>query len=89
MKLKHYLHSQLAITFFPIFFGLFFITSVIFLVKIAALTSIITINFAELFSLFAYVMPQIIFYTMPISFFLSLVITNSLKLSDISSNSQL
>ena len=75
MKLKHYLHSQLAITFFPIFFGLFFITSVIFLVKIAALTSIITINFAELFSLFAYVMPQIIFYTMPISFFLSLVIT--------------
>lgn len=75
MKLKQYLHSQLAITFFPIFLGLFFITSVIFLVKIAALTSIITLDFAELFTLFAYVMPQIIFFTMPISFFLSLVIT--------------
>jgi len=75
LKLKQYLHSQLAITFFPIFLGLFFITSVIFLVKIAALTSIITLNFAELFTLFAYVMPQIIFFTMPISFFLSLVIT--------------
>lgn len=75
MKLKQYLHSQLAITFFPIFLGLFFITSVVFLVKIAALTSIITLNFSELFKLFAYVVPQIIFFTMPISFFLSLVIT--------------
>ena len=75
MKLKQYLYSQLAITFFPIFLGLFFITSVIFLVKIASLTSIITINFSELFQLFSYVIPQIIFFTMPISFFLSLVIT--------------
>ena len=75
MKLNHYLYSQLAITFFPIFLGLFFITSIIFLVKIASLTSIITIDFFELFRLFAYVVPQIIFYTMPISFFMSLVIT--------------
>lgn len=75
MKLKQYLYSQLAITFFPIFLGLFFITSVIFLVKIAALTSIITIDFSELFKLFSYAIPQIIFFTMPISFFLSLVIT--------------
>ena len=75
MKLKQYLHSQLAITFFPIFLALFFITSVVFLVKIAALTSIITLDFIELFTLFSYVIPQIIFYTMPISFFLSLVIT--------------
>ncbi|WP_368030338.1 LptF/LptG family permease [Arcobacter sp. s6] len=75
MKLNHYLYSQLAITFFPIFLGLFFITSIVFLVKIASLTSIITIDFFELFRLFAYVVPQIIFYTMPISFFISLVIT--------------
>jgi lipopolysaccharide export system permease protein len=75
LKLKQYLYSQLAITFFPIFLGLFFITAVIFLVKIASLTSIITINFSELFQLFSYVVPQILFFTMPISFFLSLVIT--------------
>ena len=75
MKLNHYLYSQLSITFFPIFLGLFFITSIVFLVKIASLTSIITIDFFELFRLYAYVIPQIIFYTMPISFFLSLVIT--------------
>ncbi len=80
MKLKQYLYSQLAITFFPIFLGLYFITSIVFLVKIASLTSIITINFLELFTLYAYVIPQIMFYTMPISFFISLVITLS-KLS--------
>jgi lipopolysaccharide export system permease protein len=80
LKLKQYLYSQLAITFFPIFLGLYFITSIIFLVKIASLTSIITINFLELFTLYSYVIPQILFYTMPISFFISLVITLS-KLS--------
>ena len=77
MKLKQYLYSQLAITFFPIFLGLYFITSIVFLVKIASLTSIITIDFVELFTLYAYVIPQIVFYTMPISFFISLVITLS------------
>jgi lipopolysaccharide export system permease protein len=54
---------------------LFFITSIVFLVKIASLTSIITIDFFELFRLFAYTVPQIIFFTMPISFFISMVIT--------------
>ncbi|MCT7912111.1 LptF/LptG family permease [Arcobacter lacus] len=80
MKLRNYLYSQLATTFFPIFFGLFFITSVIFLVKISALTAIITVNFFELFRIFSYTIPDIIFYTMPISFFISMVITLS-KLS--------
>lgn len=80
MKLRNYLYSQLATTFFPIFFGLFFITSVIFLVKISALTAIITVNFFELFRIFSYTIPSIIFYTMPISFFISMVITLS-KLS--------
>lgn len=80
MRLNNYLHSQLAITFFPIFLGLFFITSMVFLVKIASLTSIISMSFFELFKLFSYSIPQIIFYTLPITFFISLAITLS-KLS--------
>ena len=40
----------------------------------------ITMNFYELFTMYAYVIPQILFYTMPVSFFISLVITLS-KLS--------
>lgn len=75
MKLKHYLYNQLAHTFLPIFLGLYFITSIIFLVKIAALTSVITMSVVELLRLYMYSMPTIIFYTLPISFFVSLVIT--------------
>ena len=80
MKIKQYLFSNISNTFFPIIFGLFFITSIIFLVKIASLTSIITLNVDELFTLYLYVIPEIIFYTVPISFFISLVIALS-KLS--------
>ena len=80
MRLNNYLHSQLSITFFPIFLGLFFITSVVFLVKIASLTSVITMNFYELLTLFSYSLPQILFYTLPITFFISLAISVS-KLS--------
>ncbi len=80
MKLNNYLYSQLSITFFPIFLGLYFITSIVFLVKISSLTSMITMDFSELFTMYSYVVPQILFYTMPVSFFISLVITLS-KLS--------
>lgn len=74
MKLKQYIFLQLSITFLPIFFGLFFITSIIFLVKIAALTSVITMNLAELLTLYSYTIPSILFFTLPISFFISMVI---------------
>lgn len=80
MRLSNYLHSQLAISFFPIFLGLFFITSVVFLVKIASLTSVITITSFELLKLYIYTIPQVVFYTLPISFFISLAICLS-KLS--------
>ena len=77
MKLNRYLYSQFSLTFFPIFLALYFITSVVFLVKIASLTSVITMNFFELFRLYSYTVPQILFYTLPISFFIALVITLS------------
>lgn len=80
MKLKQYIYLHLSITFLPIFFGLFFITSIIFLVKIAALTSVITMNFSELLTLYSYSIPNILFFTLPISFFVSMVIALS-KLS--------
>jgi len=80
LKLNKYLYSQLSLTFFPIFLGLFFITSVVFLVRIVSLTDVITINFFELFKLYSYNIPQILIYTLPICFFISLVISIS-KLS--------
>ena len=75
--LKKYLLSNISTIFFPIFFVLFSITSIIFLVKIAALTSIIEINIFELLLLYSYTIPRILFYTLPISYFIGLAITLS------------
>jgi lipopolysaccharide export system permease protein len=79
--LNKYISKTISSSFFPIFFSLFAITSVIFLVKIATLTSIITINFIELLYLYALSVPQILFYTLPISFFVAMII-NFAKLSN-------
>jgi len=78
--LKKYLLLNFSHTFFPIFLTLYIITSIIFLVKIASLTSVIQINFLELIELYSYSIPTILFYTLPISLFVSLVLTVS-KLS--------
>jgi len=78
--LKKYILQNYSETFFPIFLTLYTITSIVFLVKIASLTSIIQINFLELLELYAYAVPKILFYTLPISVFISLVLTLS-KLS--------
>ncbi|MCK5110798.1 MAG: LptF/LptG family permease [Arcobacteraceae bacterium] len=78
--LNKYLFSTLSHTFFPIFLTLYIITSIIFLVKMAALTSVIQMNFLELMQLYSYSMPTILFYTLPISYFISMTLTVS-KLS--------
>lgn len=68
---KKYLISTYSQTFFPIFLTLYTITSIIFLVKIASLTSIIQINILELLELYSYSIPTILFYTLPITIFVS------------------
>jgi lipopolysaccharide export system permease protein len=79
-KLGQYLTSNLSAIFFPIFLTLFIITSVIYLVKIASLTSIITIDFFELLFLYTLQIPNVLFYTLPVTFFVSATI-NIAKLS--------
>jgi len=80
-RLNKYITITISNTFFPIFLTLFAITSVIYLVKIASLTSVITINFKELIYLYSLSVPQILFYTLPITFFISIIINLS-KLSN-------
>ena len=83
--LKKYLNRTYANTFFPIFLTLYTITSIIFLVKIASLTSVIQINFLELLELYSYHIATILFYTIPISLFISL----GLSLAKLSSEYEL
>ena len=51
-----------------IFLPFFLIISLVYLVKISALTAQIQITFSELLLLYLYSVPDIIFYTLPISF---------------------
>lgn len=79
-RLKKYLFKTYSSTFFPIFSVLFIITSVVFIIKIARLTSVIQIDVVELLIMYSFTLPKILFYILPICIFISLVLTIS-KLS--------
>jgi len=74
-RVNSYLFSSFISLFSSIFFILFFIVSIIFFIKIASITSVIQINFIELLTLYIYLVPKLLLYTMPISFFISLSIS--------------
>lgn len=74
-KLRHYIFTHLNVLFFSIFIPLFTIASVIFMIKIATLTSIITLNLSEMGKLYLFALPELLFYTLPIAFFVSAALT--------------
>lgn len=76
-RLNRYILSNLSNIFLPIFFTLFLIASIVYLVKIAALTSVIQLDISELFYLYYLNSPYLLFYTLPVTFFISVVITIS------------
>ncbi len=68
VNVKGYISSNFTKSFLMIFLPFFIIISLVFFVKISALTSKIQISFAELILLYSYSIPEIIFYTIPLSF---------------------
>ncbi len=74
-KLRNYLLSHFSQIYFSIFLPLYVIASVIMLVKIAAFTSIIQLNLFEMIKLYLFMLPDLLFYTLPITFFISAVMT--------------
>ena len=74
-RVNRYLFKHFSELFSSLFFILFFITSVVFFIKITALTAIIQMNFAELGTLYIYLLPKTLIYTLPITFFVALCIT--------------
>lgn len=79
-KLKNYLLSNFSQIYFSIFLPLFVIASVIILIKVAAYTAYIQLNFLEMIKLYLFSLPDLLFYTLPVTFFVSAVMTIS-KLS--------
>ena len=68
VNVRGYISSNFTKSFLTIFLPFFIIISLVFLVRISALTSKIQINIEELFFLYSYSIPAIIFYTLPLSF---------------------
>ena len=84
-KLRQYLLSNLSLLFFSIFLPLFAIASVIFLIKLATYTSIIQLSLAEMGRLYLFVLPDLLFYTLPIAF----VVGSALALYRLSSDNEM
>lgn len=74
-SISTYLSKNFQSSFFTIFLPLFFIGSLVFIIKISALTASIQISFVEMMYLFGYNLPSILFYTLPISFLVAIVMT--------------
>ncbi|SFV50358.1 Predicted permease YjgP/YjgQ family [hydrothermal vent metagenome] len=69
---RGYISSNFTKAFLTIFLPFFLIISLVYLVKISSLTAKIQISFLELLKLYSYSIPDIIFYTLPLSFIAAL-----------------
>ena len=69
--LESYLLKNLSSVFLTTFLPLFAIASVVFSIKLAAYTAVIKINILEMIQLYLFVLPEILFYILPISFFIA------------------
>lgn len=74
-RTSHYLLKNFSALFASLFFTLFFITSIVFFIKIASITSVIKINFLELGMMYVFLLPQILIFTLPITFFIAVSIS--------------
>jgi len=74
-ELQKYLKDSLSVLFLSIFAPLFAIASLVFLVKLATYTAIIKLTILEMAKLYFFILPEILFYTFPISFFIATTLT--------------
>ena len=70
-RLQKYILSNLSTLFISIFMPLFAIASVIFSIKLATYTAVIQLSLYDMGKLYIFVLPEILFYTLPISFFIA------------------
>ncbi len=72
VRVNTYISHNFVKSFLTIFLPFFLIISLVYLVKIAGLTSKIQLTFTELLQLYSYSVPDIMFYTLPLSFIAAL-----------------
>lgn len=72
---RAYLQRNFSALFFSFFLPIIAIASLILFVRIAKMTEIVQINAFEMFTLFGYALPLVLFFTLPITFFSALLLT--------------
>ncbi|WP_373035489.1 LptF/LptG family permease [Sulfurimonas sp.] len=70
-RLRKYIIDNLYMIFLSMFMPLFAIASVIFMIKLATYTAIIQLTLWDMVKLYLFVLPEILFYTLPITFFIA------------------
>ena len=85
LKLNKYLIDNFFSSFFTLFTILFVIASMVLLLAISNMTAVLKIDIFEFLYLYLLSLPEIIFYTLPLSFF----ITAALSISKLFENSEL
>lgn len=71
-KVRGFLLSHFGRTYFLIFLPFFSILSIVYIIKISILSNQITLGVADIFKLFNLFLPEIMFYTIPISFIIAI-----------------
>ena len=80
-KTRRYLLETFTKTYLVVFLPFLLIVSLIFLIQLSILSSKVNIGFAELGQLFGYMLPEIFFYTIPLSL-IAAVANTFTRLSD-------
>jgi len=69
--LSQYIIKNLSQFFVSIFLPLYAIASVIFMIKLATYTAVIQLTILDMTKLYLFILPEILFFTLPISFFVA------------------
>jgi lipopolysaccharide export system permease protein len=72
-------------SFYPLFFTLFTISSIVAIIRLADITAVVKLGTSDFFRLYVYGVPQLFFYSLPASFF----VAASLALSKLSFDSEI
>jgi len=70
-RVESYILRNFFSFFWSFFFTLFAVSSLILVIRLADLTGVVSVDLLEFASLYFFGVPQLLFYTMPIAFFLS------------------
>lgn len=74
-RVNKYFFTNFIDNLLSLFLTLFLIVSIVFFINIARITSYVEISFLEFIKLYSFLLPQILLFTLPISFFVSLTMS--------------